>query len=74
MLPGGLHNPTRQGTLATPDSTYEWRRKGEHVTCYANMSTLLEFLMEDCCGGSPEICERLGAVLARSHCETVATA
>ena len=34
MLPGGLHNPTRQGTLATPDSTYEWRRKGEHVTGY----------------------------------------
>ena len=30
MLPGWLRN-TRQGILATPDSTYEWRRKGEHV-------------------------------------------
>ena len=27
-----MHNPTRQGTLATPDSTYEWRSFGEHVT------------------------------------------
>ena len=32
MLPGWLRNTTRQGILATPDSTYEWRRKGEHVT------------------------------------------
>ena len=32
MLLGGLHNPTHQGTLATPDSTYEWRNFGEHVT------------------------------------------
>ena len=31
MLPGWLRNTTRQGILATPDSTYEWRRKGEHV-------------------------------------------
>ncbi len=32
MLPGALRKPTRQGILATPDSTYEWRRKGEQVT------------------------------------------
>ena len=31
MLPGALRNPTRQGILATPDSTYEWRSFGEHV-------------------------------------------
>ena len=31
MLPGGLHHPAPTGTLITPDSTYEWRRKGEHV-------------------------------------------
>lgn len=36
---------------------------------YEHMSSLIEFLMEDCCGGSPEICERLFAFLARSHCE-----
>lgn len=28
--------PTRQGILAAPDSTYEWRRKGEHVIGYIN--------------------------------------
>ena len=32
MLPGALRKPTRQGILATTDSTYEWRRKGEQVT------------------------------------------
>jgi len=32
MLPGALHNQARQGILATPDSTYEWRSFGEHVT------------------------------------------
>ena len=31
MLPGGLCNPARKGTMINPDSTYEWRRKGEHV-------------------------------------------
>lgn len=31
MLPGWLRNTTRQTILATPDSIYEWRRKGEHV-------------------------------------------
>lgn len=53
------------------------RRDGRSIIYtarYEDMSRLLEFLMEDCCGGSPEICERLSAVLARSHCETVATA
>lgn len=55
----------------------ESRREGRSIiytACYTNMSNLLEFLMEDCCGGSPQICERLAAVLARSHCEEVATA
>ncbi len=32
MLPGGLYNPARKGTMITPDSTYEWRRKGEQVS------------------------------------------
>ncbi|MBX3565868.1 MAG: helix-turn-helix transcriptional regulator [Sphingomonas sp.] len=52
----------------------ESRREGRSIiytASYANMSDLLEFLMEDCCGGSPEICERLTAVLVRSHCEAV---
>jgi hypothetical protein len=32
MLPGGLCNPAPMGTMTTPDSSYAWRRKGEHVS------------------------------------------
>jgi DNA-binding transcriptional ArsR family regulator len=35
---------------------------------YENMTALLEYLMEDCCGGSPEICASLADILARSRC------
>lgn len=54
----------------------ESRRDGRSIIYtarYEHMSSLIEFLMEDCCGGSPEICERLAAVLARSHCEDAVT-
>jgi DNA-binding transcriptional ArsR family regulator len=53
------------------------RREGRSIIYtarYEHMSTLLEFLMQDCCGGSPEICERLSGVLARSHCVDAASA
>lgn len=49
------------------------RREGRSVIYrakYENMTSLLEYLLEDCCGGSPEICASLAAVLERSHCET----
>jgi hypothetical protein len=32
MLPGDLCNPAQMGTMTTPDSTYEWRNFGEHVS------------------------------------------
>jgi hypothetical protein len=40
MLPGALRNPTRQGILATPDSTYEWRSFGEHVKLFEAVGAL----------------------------------
>lgn len=53
------------------------RREGRsviYVAKYENMTALLEYLLEDCCGGSPEICASLAEVLQRSHCETTGAA
>ncbi|RSU27820.1 hypothetical protein CA223_14710 [Sphingomonas koreensis] len=36
---------TSQGILATPDSTYEWRSFGEHVTADAKSDWLYTFLL-----------------------------
>jgi ArsR family transcriptional regulator, arsenate/arsenite/antimonite-responsive transcriptional repressor len=44
------------------------RREGRSIIYaadYGAMSGMLGFLMEDCCGGAPEICAPLGSVLAR---------
>jgi DNA-binding transcriptional ArsR family regulator len=49
------------------------RREGRSVIYmakYENMTALLEYLLQDCCGGSPEICASLAEVVLRSHCET----
>lgn len=35
---------------------------------YENMTELLEFLMQDCCGGSPEICAPLANLALTSRC------
>ncbi len=35
---------------------------------YQDMTALLEFLMQDCCNGSPEICAPLADVALRSRC------
>ena len=32
------------------------------------MTRLLEFLMEDCCNGSPDICSPLTDLVVRSRC------
>lgn len=48
------------------------RREGRsiiYVARYEHMTELLEFLMQDCCAGSPEICGPLVAVTQRSRCE-----
>jgi ArsR family transcriptional regulator len=45
------------------------RREGRSIIYsvdYAAMSSLLGFLMEDCCGGAPEICGPLGDMLAKA--------
>ncbi|WP_310540937.1 helix-turn-helix transcriptional regulator [Phenylobacterium sp.] len=47
------------------------RRDGRSIIYTANYDTmreLLAFLMEDCCGGSPEICAPLVSIVSRS-CE-----
>jgi DNA-binding transcriptional ArsR family regulator len=44
------------------------RRHGRSIIYtadYAAMRELLAFLMEDCCGGSPEICAPLAALASR---------
>lgn len=50
----------------------ESRRDGRSVIYsarYESMADLLEYLMEDCCGGNPEICARLADMALRSHCD-----
>lgn len=47
------------------------RREGRSIIYtaqYGNMTELLEFLMQDCCGGSPEICAPLADLTLRSRC------
>lgn len=47
------------------------RRDGRSIIYtarYETMTRLLEFLMEDCCNGSPEICAPLPDLVARSRC------
>ena len=47
------------------------RRAGRsiiYVAGYERMRELLAFLMEDCCGGAPEICAPLAAIAERAAC------
>jgi DNA-binding transcriptional ArsR family regulator len=47
------------------------RRDGRSIIYaagYERMSELLAFLMEDCCGGNPEICAPLVAIAERTAC------
>ncbi len=53
------------------------RREGRSIiytATYAHMTALLEYLMQDCCGGSPEICASLADVVLRSRCDAAGTA
>jgi ArsR family transcriptional regulator, arsenate/arsenite/antimonite-responsive transcriptional repressor len=48
------------------------RRQGRSIIYtaeYDRMRALLGFLMEDCCGGSPEICAPLADVLRAAECD-----
>jgi DNA-binding transcriptional ArsR family regulator len=47
------------------------RREGRSIIYaagYERMRGLLAFLMEDCCGGKPEICAPLAAIAERAAC------
>ena len=47
------------------------RREGRSIiyaAAYGRMQALLAFLMEDCCGGKPEICAPLAAIAERAAC------
>ncbi|HUO20883.1 MAG TPA: metalloregulator ArsR/SmtB family transcription factor [Caulobacteraceae bacterium] len=47
------------------------RRQGRSIIYtaqYDRMRALLGFLVEDCCGGAPEICAPLGDVLRKADC------
>lgn len=47
------------------------RRDGRSIIYtadYDGMRTLLAFLMEDCCGGAPEICAPLAELAQRAAC------
>jgi len=47
------------------------RREGRSIIYaagYERMSELLAFLMDDCCGGAPEICAPLVAIAERAAC------
>ena len=48
------------------------RRQGRSIIYtaeYDQMRALLGFLVEDCCGGSPEICAPLGDVIRAADCD-----
>ena len=64
-------------TILTNAGLIDSRREGRsviYVAKFENMAALLEYLMEDCCGGSPEICASLADVVMRSHCKATGTA
>jgi DNA-binding transcriptional ArsR family regulator len=47
------------------------RREGRSIIYsaeYGRMRALLAYLMEDCCGGQPEICAPLAAIAERAGC------
>lgn len=49
----------------------ESRREGRSIVytaCYEHMTDLLEYLIQDCCGGLPEICAPLADVALRVRC------
>ncbi len=35
---------------------------------YGQMGVLLTYLMQDCCGGSPEVCAPLAAIVSQAAC------
>ena len=47
------------------------RREGRSIiysAAYAKMAGLLAFLMQDCCGGRPEVCAPISELAAQAAC------
>lgn len=64
-------------TILTHAGLIDNRREGRSIIYsakYENMTSLLEYLMQDCCGGHPEICASLVEIVTRSHCAPTGTA
>lgn len=64
-------------TILSHAGLIDSRREGRSVIYtarYENMTDLLEYLMKDCCGGSPEICASLVDVVLRSRCDVPGSA
>jgi DNA-binding transcriptional ArsR family regulator len=62
-LSANLNVLSRAGLIAS-------RRQGRSIIYsadYGAMSGMLGFLLEDCCGGAPEVCAPLGAILAKAE-------
>lgn len=59
-------------TILSNAGLVESRRAGKSViysVCYAEMTALLQFLMEDCCAGSSDICAPLMDIALTCGCE-----
>lgn len=64
-------------TILANAGLIENRRDGRsliYTARYEHMTALLEYLMEDCCDGSPEICASLAEVVLKSRCAATGTA
>ena len=60
-------------TILSNAGLIDSRRDGRSIIYsaqYETMASLLEYLMEDCCGGSPEICAAMADIVLRSRCAT----
>lgn len=59
-------------TILANAGLVENRREGRSVIYsarYVQMTELLEYLLQDCCGGQPEICAALADIVLRSPCD-----
>jgi DNA-binding transcriptional ArsR family regulator len=64
-------------TILTNADLVENRRDGRSLIYsarYESMANLLEYLLEDCCDGNPEICARMGYMVLRGRCVEEGTA
>lgn len=64
-------------TVLSNGGLIDSRREGRSIIYsarYENMTALLEYLMQDCCGGHPEICASLAEAVLKSRCTATGNA